>query len=78
MTKQEALKVLCDSCQFSNYETVMAVHEDTGTVISVSKFDIIVNLECNDYELNLDFIQDMCEENGEMFQGHSLSELFLI
>jgi hypothetical protein len=78
MTKQEALKVLCDSCQFSNYETVQALHEDTDTMVTISKFDIIVNLECNDYELDLDFIQDFSEENGDIFQGHSLSELFLI
>ena len=40
--------------------------------------DIRVNLECNGYKLDLDFIQDFsCLRNGsfEMFQGHSLREI---
>ena len=78
MTNQEALKILCDSCQFTRYENIQAIHKDTGTKLLISKFDIIINLEYNDYELDLDFIQDFNTDYGDMFQGYSLSEITLL
>ena len=77
MTKQEAMKILCDAAKDGNLigGFVEAIHVPTNTQITLSMSDIILNLEINDYELNLDTIQDFCGEDGDMFQGYSLGEL---
>lgn len=47
-------------------------------IVTIYPQDIKINLECNMYDLNLDFIQDFsCVVNGhvELYQGHSLREI---
>lgn len=79
MTKKEAMKILCEAAKNGDLidNFVEALHKDTNIRITLSMSDIIINLEINDYELNLNTIQDFCENNGDMFQGHSLGELEL-
>ena len=70
MTSKEAMKILCGA-------------ERTGTIddykILVTPEDIRENLRSNDFELDLEFTQDLTgydsEYDYEMFQGHSLSEV---
>lgn len=69
MTKKEAVKILCDSDDSSS------IWYCGDERIILFKSDIINNIECNNYELNLDFIQDFCGTEVNLFQGHSLSEL---
>lgn len=72
MTNDEALKILCEG------EDVYG--EIYGTKVLVSPIDIRENLRYNEYELDLEFTQDLTsldEESGDfqMLQGHCLEEV---
>jgi len=74
MTKKEAMKILCNG--------EYALGEIYSTVIEVTPLDIKENLESNDYELDLDWTQDLTQINPEtwdreLYQGHSLDEVEL-
>lgn len=64
-------------------EIFVTGHEKIGFIsgdkILVTPMDITVNLECNGFELDLEFIQDLTSiiEDGEceMYQGHCLAEV---
>ena len=69
MTSKEAMEILCDGEK---------IGEIDGTKILVTFIDIRENLRCNDFELDLGYIQDLTSyQNGnyEMYQGHSLEEV---
>jgi hypothetical protein len=73
MDQKEAMKVLCTGDYVTGYIDEI--------VVLVAPSDIKRNLECNDYEFEPDFIQDLtsvdASGNYEMCQGHSLSEVTL-
>ena len=72
MTNQEALKILCDGTnKFGKIDE---------TTIEITPTNIRINLEDNNYKLNLNFIQDLmgidtATGNVELYQGHSLEEV---
>jgi len=71
MTEKEALEILC--------EREEKVGDIDGITVIVTEEDIISNLQSNDYELDLFWVQDLTAYDDEhdfgMFQGHSLSEV---
>ena len=71
MDERQAMQIMC------NKNAVIGKCD--GDKVIVSREDIKTNLECNDFELNLGFIQDFTRisKNGdyEWYQGRSLSEI---
>lgn len=72
MNNKEAMKILCGE------------ESRTGKIddytVEIFPIDIKTNLISNDYELDLDWDQDLTgvdltTGNCEMFQGHSLNEV---
>ena len=74
MTKKEALQILC----FGTNQEACTLAENNGYKVLIYPEDVQRNLENNDYEINLDFIQDFITEDGQLYQGHSLGELKII
>lgn len=70
MTEKEAMEILV------NGKEVYGGIENMPIIISPD--DILFNIRMNDFELNLDFIQDFAgideDENICFFQGHCLRE----
>jgi len=71
VNKKETMKILCDAAKDDNLvdNFVDTIHKDTNIRITLSMSDIILNLEINNYKLNLDTIQDFCENNGDIVPG---------
>jgi len=71
MTDQDALEILCKEEEKQG--------KIDGITIIVTPEDIRENLRCNEFELDLEFSQDLTSYDDEydygMFQGHSLSEV---
>jgi len=70
MTKQQAMKIMvsgaCEECT-NDFKTVIVFPENIEN-----------NLVNNDYELNLDWIQDFDTPDGDIVAGCSLRELEVI
>jgi hypothetical protein len=71
MNEKQAMQIVCGKSA--------VIGKLDGIRVIVSSDEIKNNLRCNDFELDLDFIQDFTciTESGdyEMLQGHSLSEI---
>lgn len=72
MEIKEALKILCE-----DRNRIGKINDED---VDISPLNIKINLECNDYELDLEFIQDLIRIDPdtwdrELYQGHSLKEV---
>lgn len=72
MNNKEAIRILCE-----NQNRIGKIDDED---IDISPLDIKLNLECNDYTLDLEFIQDLTRIDPEtwdreLYQGHSLKEV---
>jgi hypothetical protein len=75
MTKEDAMKIMCDYVsEGDEYHAIDGFIEDTKVMVSV--VEVAVNLTCNNYVLNLDYVQDFINpDNGNLVQGHTLREV---
>ncbi len=73
MNKRQAMKILV-----MNQTRIGEIGEDK---IVIEKADIAYNIKSNDFELDLDYAQDLTciDEDGNfnMYQGHCLAEVDL-
>lgn len=72
MNNQEAMQVLCEGTN--------KFGKINETTVEITPTDIRTNLECNEYILDLGFIQDLMKINTKtgyvgLYQGHSLGEV---
>ena len=74
MTKKEAMQILCDGEKYGELDDFIVI---------ITPLDIKENLRSNDYELDLEYTQDLIRTKNhrrgdiELFQGHSLEEVEL-
>jgi hypothetical protein len=73
MTKAEALEIMAKGIKEN--PLCYTVCECDDVIVHIYPMDIVNNLECNGYELDLELIQDVNREDGDIFQGYSLSEM---
>lgn len=74
MGTKEAMQILCEGIN------KLGKIYGTNATVEITPTDIRTNLECNDYTLNLEWIQDFIRidkttRNAELYQGHSLGEV---